>query len=120
MSKLLELIKLVPRALKNPEAILEGWINDVKLHHGNLPDDEIAEIIRRRSICEGCPFLSSNAVANELHYKTDRTDNHCIMCGCPITKKTASLQSNCGIEYYNEQNPNAQLPLKWTAYTKTN
>lgn len=64
-----------------------------------LPEDEQAEIARRRFICASCPFNSSNAVTTG--YKTDRFDEHCIMCGCTITRKTASLEANCGIDCCN-------------------
>ena len=65
-----------------------------------LPEDEQLEIARRRTICAGCPFNSSNAVT-QLAYKTDRFDEHCIMCGCSIKRKTSSLASNCGIDCCN-------------------
>jgi len=45
-------------------------------------------------------------------YKTDRDDDHCIWCGCPIASRTASLEMNCGIQNYNYENQ-ADLPLKW-------
>jgi hypothetical protein len=89
------------------------------MEDGKLPEDEVEEIVRRRLICNICPYSSSNAVTNPaLNYKTSRVDEHCIMCGCPIKKKTASLSSNCGIEKFNENNPKQILPLKWESYTK--
>lgn len=115
---------------------MEGIVNQVKLQYDILPEDEQAEIARRRFICATCPFNSSNAVSTG--YKTDRFDEHCIMCGCTITRKTASLEANCGIDCCNfdnlsnctckdkellafNQNNNINMELKWTAYkTKTN
>lgn len=71
----------------------------MELHQ--LPEDEQTEIVRRRLICAGCPFSSSNAVKEG--YKTNRIDEHCIMCGCTIQRKTASLTSACGIDCCNSK-----------------
>jgi hypothetical protein len=96
-----------------------------------LPEDEQAEIVRRRLICADCPFNSVNAKLDG--YKSDRLDEHCTMCGCTINRKTASLSSACGIDccnaepktscgckkqnlkLYNEQN-NITLEPKWDVY----
>jgi len=68
-------------------------------------------------------------------YESDRVDDHCTMCGCTITRKTASLSSNCGISCCNETPENEcsckkkalkkyntenkiNLELKWKAYKK--
>jgi len=103
-----------------------------------LPEDEQAEIARRRFICATCPFNSSNAVRDG--YKSDRFDEHCIMCGCTIKRKTASLDSDCGISCCNykespkstdcnckdkslhkfNQENKVEMEVKWKAYkTKT-
>src|SRR5436190_6093622 len=89
-----EYIKLLPTIAQNWEKVLEGTINQVKQEFDMLPEDEQLEIARRRTICSGCPFSSSNAV-KEFGYKTDRFDEHCILCGCGIARKTASLTSEC-------------------------
>lgn len=47
------------------------------------------------------------------HYETERKTEHCSFCGCPSKSKTASLEDNCGIEHWNEENPNKQIELKW-------
>ncbi len=101
-----------------------------------LPEDEQAEIVRRRFICSSCPFNSSNAVT-KLGYVTNRIDEHCVMCGCTITRKTASLDSACGItccnatplsdctckdknlQEYNRVN-NVNMEVKWQAYKNQN
>ncbi len=117
MLKIIEYAKMLKQGLKDPEAVIHGWINDAKLKRGELPDDEMAEILRRRLICESCPFMSRNAT--ELgNYISAREDDHCIHCSCPIDKKTASLESNCGIEVYNQRNKKNPLPLKWEVYIK--
>ena len=117
MGKLIEYLKALKQAVKNPDLVLEGWINDAKLQNSELTEDEMDEIIRRRAICHECPFMSINAIAAG-NYITQRTDEHCMHCFCPITKKTASLSSNCGIEVYNVRNKNNKMPLKWEAYQK--
>lgn len=121
MSAITEYLKLIPKAIQNPTNIIQGVINSVKLSHGDLPEDEQSEIIRRRLICDNCPFLSSNAVSNPaLNYKTDRFDEHCILCGCNKDLKTAALDEECGISHYNDDNPNNPMPLKWEKYKKPN
>lgn len=115
MSKLSEYLALVPEGLKNIDGVLNGLKNNLKLELGNIPIEHEEEILRRRLICSTCPFMSKNAVAAGT-YVTARTDEHCIMCGCPIKTKTSSLYANCGIETYNIKNPDNQIPLKWEKY----
>jgi hypothetical protein len=91
------------------DKVIEGTVNQVKAEMGLLPEDHQAEIIRRRLICATCPFNSSNAVGEG--YITNRIDEHCIMCGCTITRKTASLLSNCGIDCCNAT-PNLECDCK--------
>jgi hypothetical protein len=113
MSALTEYLKLIPKGLANIDKVAEGIINNIKLEHNALPQEDQELIAVRRLICKQCPYMSTNAVSLGL-YKTDRTEEHCMHCGCPITTKTASLDSNCGIETHNEENPDNTLPLKWT------
>jgi len=80
-----------------------------------LSQAEITEINRRRAICATCPFMSKNMP----NYNTSRTDDHCTLCGCPIENKTACLECDCGIEFYNKSHV-TPLPLKWTAYKHKN
>jgi hypothetical protein len=127
-----EYFKLLPTIVQNIDGILEGTINQVKLELNMLPEEEQAEIARRRVICATCPFSSSNA-ATQLLYKSDRFDEHCILCGCTITRKTADLRSNCGIDCCNanpitdckckdknlkqyNQTTNTNLEPKWKAF----
>ena len=49
----------------------------------------------------------------KLEYDMLSQEDHCIHCGCPITTRTASLESACGIKDYNEKNPDNTLNLKW-------
>lgn len=118
MSKWMEMMKLLPRAIQNIDKIVEGYITDIRLEYGDLVEDERDEIIRRRLICETCPLNSKNAVEVGW-YITERTDEHCTCCGCPISKKTASLSSDCGAIIHNQTKPDEpQLQVRWFAYVK--
>ena len=120
MSKILEYIKLVPKGLANPVNILEGWINDYNFD--NLPKEEVEEILKRRAICEQCPFNSINAKTSkeyfdvfQKHYETERNELHCSVCACPIKTKTASLDSECGL---SADDKTKDLQLKWNKYNE--
>lgn len=113
MSKIGELLKLIPKGFKNFDKIVEGWTNDIRMEMGDLPEEQVAIIIQRRLICAECPFNSKNAVKLGF-YSTQRTDEHCTQCLCPINAKTASLSSNCGLDEHNKRHPEHQIPLRWT------
>jgi hypothetical protein len=122
-NKYLEYLKLIPKGILNISSIIEGIINNVELNNESLSEELKSEIIRRRCICIGCPFNSKNATTSseyfELYnsnYTTDRNDEHCCFCGCPIDIRTGSLSTNCGIEEWNEENKNVQMKLKWSMY----
>lgn len=125
MKLLGEYLKLIPKALGKPELIIAGWVNDAKMYNDSLSEKEKAIIIERRLICQTCPFMSENAKTSKEYkeltghnYETKRKVEHCSFCGCPNAKKTASLESNCGVEDWNEENPDKQLELKWKAINK--
>ena len=122
MSAFIELLKLLPRGIKNADKVLEGLINETKSVYGKLSEEEQNEIIRRRLICQSCPFYSLNAIASQEYfdifgkpYETDRKDTHCSVCGCNEQIKTASLHSNCGLD---TDIKTKHLPLKWEQYGK--
>lgn len=123
MSKFTEYLKLIPRGLPNAGQILESIVKDVQMKLGRLPEEQQKEIIRRRLICQTCPFMSKNAktsleyrLLTGANYDTDRLDEHCSFCGCELNMRTRALSSNCGIETWNKSNPKNQLPLKWTKF----
>lgn len=123
MSQITEYLKLLPKAIPNADKIIKAIITDVQYRRGNLSEEKKAELVRRRIICEGCPFMSKNAIKSEEYfeltgknYKTVRNDPHCTFCGCTLIKRTASFDSNCGIESWNEEHPDKQIPLKWTKF----
>jgi hypothetical protein len=100
------------------DKVVEGFVNDIKLEFGELRQDEVDEIIKRRLICETCP-LNSKIATEQGWYVTQRDDFHCTCCGCPISRKTASLMSSCGADYHNLTKPEEpQLQVKWIAYDK--
>jgi len=117
-----EWIKTAIKGIPNIDKIAEGIINDVRFQFESLSEDKQEEIVRRRLICIDCPLNSIKARTSEEYkdltgnnYQTDRTDLHCSMCGCVVNIKTASLESECGIGIYNQQN-NKQIALKWNKY----
>lgn len=119
MSIIDDYFKLVPLAFKNRKHIVEGVVNKVKDALHMLPEDEQVEIVRRSLICIDCPYNSKNAKTNELEYKSDRLDDHCIFCSCNIEYKCSCLSCNCGIESFNLKHPDEPpLELKWTKYIK--
>lgn len=130
MSKYLEYAKLAFRGIKDIDKIAESVLTQVKLSHGNLPEDEQEEIAKRKLICHSCPFYSLNLKTSDEEYVklynekfqfNGRDDEKfCGICGCPEKTKVSSLSSNCGLEYYNEKHPNIKQKLKWKSYTKTN
>lgn len=117
MSKIKEYLALIPKGIHNIPQIVEALTNQVKIELGTIPQEDLEIIVGRRLICKTCPFMSKNAVKLGV-YSTDRDDEHCIHCGCPIVTRTASLDTSCGIEEYNEENPDNPLKLKWIAVNK--
>jgi len=123
MKSIIEYLKLIPKGLKHPQKVIEGWILDAKLENHSLQEDELVEIIRRRDICESCPLMSANTLKDQteyvrLHnkpYKTERLDNHCTICACPINKLTASLSADCGADEYKGKE---EIEIKWKTFKK--
>ncbi len=114
MSKLSEYLALIPKGLKHIPELVEGLVNEAKIELGTIPQEDLEVIVGRRLICSQCPYLSTNA-EKAGYYKSARSDVHCTCCGCPISTRTASLTSNCGLEETNKENPEHPIPLKWVA-----
>lgn len=112
-----EYLKLIPKGIKNVDKVFEGIKNQIKIEIGNIPEDQLDVITTRRLICQECPYMSSNAIKLGI-YKSDRPDEHCSHCSCNIKFKTASLDSNCGIEAYNKtkEKEEDKLKLKWEKF----
>jgi hypothetical protein len=116
---MLEYLELLPKGLKNADKVLEGYWNNIKMKHNSLSEEEQKEILRRRLICDSCPFNSVNAQTSEEYkelfgeyYKTNRKILHCSICKCPRDTKTSSLSSDCGIKDSDETK---DFEYKWTA-----
>jgi len=125
MNRLKTYIDLVKRGLPNIDKIMEGWVNDIKLDNNLLSQEEVDEILRRRLICHSCPLFSLNARNDDTEYKKlfkeafefdELRGEYCGSCGCPSSKRTSSLSSECGLSYYNEINPENKQPLKWEKF----
>lgn len=120
MSNLIEFLKLIPKGLPHADKVLEGVVNQVKMKFKSLSEEEQNEIIKRRLICQSCPFNSYLAKESKEYkeltgsnYQPKKDGLHCSFCGCPYETRTASLSSNCGAEEWNNENPNNQIELKW-------
>ena len=116
MSAFFEYLKLIPKGIANPEQIIEGLVNNIKLENKTLPEDKVAEILRRRLICAGCVYMSKNREKLDPEFKSKRKESFCTLCSCPIISKTASLDSSCGALIYNKQHPDDLKEVKWTKY----
>jgi hypothetical protein len=123
MSQITEYLKLLPKALPNADKIIKGIVTEVQYKRGFLKEEEKAELVRRRVICAGCPFMSNNAKTSEEYlsltgknYKTARKEDHCSFCGCGIKRRTSSFEANCGAETWNKENPDKTIALKWTEF----
>lgn len=123
MSKFTEYIKLIPKGIPHSKEVLESILTNVQMKMGNLPEDQKAEIIRRRLICMSCPFMSENAKTSKEYkeltgrnYKTARNDFHCSFCGCEMNMRTRALNSECGLNTWNADHPQKIIPLKWTKF----
>lgn len=117
MGKFVEYLKLLPKGLANLDKVVEGIQNQIKMELGVISELDLEIITGRRLICSQCPFMSVNAQRLGI-YHSAREDEHCIHCGCPIATRTASLESNCGIEDFNNAHPEEPLTLKWIAIKK--
>ena len=123
MNQFKEYLNLVKRGAKNFDKVFEGITNNVSNRFKLLSNKKQEVIAERMEICISCPLNSVNAPTSKEYkelvgeaYSTTRSELHCSLCGCTCTYKTASLSSNCGIEYWNNNNPDKKQPLKWTKY----
>lgn len=124
MSKLKEYLELVKKGTPNIDKIANSVLNQVKSKLGHLPLDQQEEITKRKLICRDCPFYSLNLMQDDSEYKKlygkpftqERLGRYCGICGCPENTRTHSLDSNCGLEEYNEEHPDNKQELKWKEY----
>jgi hypothetical protein len=123
MNPFKEYILLTKKGVKNIDKVLEGIRNDISNKFKLLSEEKKEVIAQRMEICNNCPYNSRNAQTSSEyksltgeHYTTNRPELHCSLCGCTLHFKVSSLNSNCGIEAWNEENKEKQLDLKWTKY----
>lgn len=124
IKKINSYLNLIPKGLKTPLKIIEGISNEIKSEFNLLTEEEQNEILRRRLICQSCPFYSLNVINNDLEYQKlynkkfddKREGKFCGICGCPESIRTSSLSADCGLDDYNKENPNNIQELKWTKY----
>lgn len=74
--------------------IYEGWRNKL------IPPKDLKELIQkvaqeRMIICNKCEHHSK-------HHNSFRPDNHCVICGCTLSAKTACLSCSCPIYRWRE------------------
>ena len=69
--------------MSKSKEIIEGWKNVI------IKKEHVERIAgARRNICNTCEFHSK-------FHETNRADDHCTACGCPLMSKTRSLSSSC-------------------------
>jgi len=121
MSKVKDWLKVVKAGIKNGDKIVEAlWISTQMKNEGVVSAEAVAEIMKRKEICAGCPFNSANCEAHGLR-KLDVPFQHCIHCACRIggdDTKEYCLSCNCGITEWNKEFPDRQMDLKWSAFTQ--
>lgn len=98
MSMFGEYLVAVRKGLENLPNVIEGNKNFYLDAFGVLPEDQKQEADRRYAICKTCPFNSINAKGIGF-YPTNRIDEHCSVCKCPIEKKVMSFNEQCGLSY---------------------
>ena len=102
-----EKLEMVRKGMQNPLNVIAGNFNYYLDAFGALDKGKKAEAERRYAICKVCPFMSSNAKqvipeAGISFYPTNRDDEHCGACKCPIEKKVMAFDEKCGLSYLTE------------------
>ena len=124
MSNLLKKIKdyteAVINGINNGDKIIEALIIATKVKNGSgeITPEELAEILRRKELCEECQFNSKNANKTGL-YSSELAYTHCTLCKCRIgydDSKEYCLSCNCGADAFNKANLHLKpIEVKWTA-----
>lgn len=124
MGKFKEYVHMMSKGVGNISNVISGNFNLLKESLGLLPLDQQEEAERRYNICMGCPFMSENAKKIGF-YNTQRAEQHCSVCKCPIEAKVMAFNDSCGLNLLEEKsNEQGQLigglvgykPL-WGPYT---
>lgn len=121
MSKAKDWLKLVKAGLKNGDKIIEAmWISTQMKNEGQVSEEAVAEIMKRKELCAACPYNSLNAEKHGIK-PLDVPFQHCVHCACRIggdNSKEYCLSCNCGITEWNKQNPTLQMEPKWLAFVE--
>lgn len=120
-----EYVHMVSKGLTNAPNVIQGNFNLLKDSLNLLPQDEQDEADRRYSICKTCPFLSVNAPSYGF-YDTQRKEEHCSLCKCPIEAKVMAFNDSCGLniiaekkdEHGNYQGGVVGYKVLWDVYKK--
>ena len=113
-----EYLKAVKLGIQNGDKIIEALAVAAQAKSGEINEEALAEILRRKDICAGCPFFSKNAKEAKT-YNSSLPYEHCILCYCRVgynDSKEYCLSCNCGATAWNEKNPNTPIEVKWTAF----
>lgn len=97
-----EYIHMMSKGMNNISNVAQGNFNLLKDSLGLLPKDQQDEADRRYSICQQCPFMSSNAKLTGF-YHTQRLEQHCSVCKCPIEAKVMAFNDSCGLNILEEK-----------------
>lgn len=117
-------LDVVKKGIQNKDQIIEAikTASEIKNKTGEVSDEAIAEIMRRKDICANCPFNSKNA--KEISgYKSFLPYEHCIHCLCRIggnDTKEYCLSCKCGLTEYNKLHPDNPKELKWMPFEINN
>lgn len=117
-----EYLQVVKLGIQNGDKIIEALAISAQVKNKEITDDALAEILKRKDICLGCPFNSKNAKEAKT-YNSSLPYEHCILCQCRIgydDSKEYCLSCTCGVTIWNEKHPNQQMEVKWQAFNKNN
>jgi len=119
MSAIIDYLNIVKNGIKNGDKIIESLLISAKVKNGDITDEALAEILRRKEICASCSFNSENA-KKERGYNSSIPFQHCTLCLCRIggeDTKEYCLSCNCGITELNKKNSDKPpMELKWKAF----
>lgn len=116
-----EYVEMVKNGIANGDKIIEAIKTSAKIKEGNgeISDEAVAEIMRRKEICASCPF-NSNIAEKERRYSSALPFQHCTLCKCRIgadDSKEYCLSCKCGVQAWNDRNPHLpQMELKWDSF----
>ncbi len=124
-------LRMVKNGIKNGDKILEAMRISAQLKNtkvdesgkvvfqGDITEEALAEILKRKEICAVCPFNSRHVKAAGGH-TAELPFEHCTLCECRIgydNSKEYCLTCKCGVDAWNKRNPDKPpMPLKWDSF----